>query len=319
MSWQDLPGYYRLRQQALCLDSVKAVTRGSDLGMWDFLAHLNPVRGTYIAVYSDSEATTLLGQISCPLGARVARLSYVMPGLTADSGAMCELIDYLAAQAGEWGALYLTAEVDENSSAFESLRRAGFTIYTRQRIWQLSENNEPQNTSPKHLWQTMTSMDEVPVRNLLQSIVPPLVQPLDLRQHSPRLNGLVFREAGELLAYTEVVYGPCGLWVQPFIHPAAEDVSGLLLAIPLDLPPWAKRPINLGVCSYQAWLEPLLENLNAGVGPRQALMVRRLAIEQKANARVHLPALESQRAEPSAPFVRPYKSDSNYDTTPNNR
>jgi hypothetical protein len=287
--------------------------------MWDFLAHLNPVHGTYIAVYSGAKDATLVGQITCPLGARVARLSYVMPGAAPDSGAMCELLDNLAAQAGEWGALYLTAEVDEISPAFESLRRAGFTIYTRQRVWQFSEVGEPKNANPKRLWQTVTSIDELPVRNLLQSIVPPLVQPLDLRQHSPRLNGLIYRQEGELLAYAEVVYGPLGLWVQPFIHPATEAVPELLLALSHDLPPWAKRPIYLGVSSYQAWLEPLLENLNAGVGPRQALMVRRLALEQKIPARVHLPALESQRAEPSAPFVRPYKSDTNYDTTPNNR
>jgi len=286
------------------------VTRGSALGMWDFLAHLSPAHDAFIGVYAGSMDATLLGQIVCPLGARVARLSYVMPGAAADCEAMCELLDYLAAQAGEWGALYLTAEVDENSPAFESLRRSGFTIYTRQRVWQLSDNAEPKDNGSKRLWQSMASIDELPVRNLLQSIVPPLVQPLDLRHsRSSRLNGLIYREKGEILAFAEVVSGPQGLWVQPFIHPATEAVSELLLALAHDLSPAAKRPIHLGISSYQAWLEPLLENLNAGVSPRQALMVRRLVLEQKVPARVHLPVLESQRAEPTAPFVRQYKSD----------
>jgi hypothetical protein len=288
--------------------------------MWDFLAHLNPAHGTFLAIHTGTSGAPVLGQMFCPLGVRVARLSCVMPGAAADSGAMCELLDYLAAQAGEWGALYLTAEIDESSPAFESLRRVGFTIFTRQRIWQFSEITAPEeNNTVKHLWQAITSIDEIAVRNLLQSVVPPLAQPLNLHQHSSRLNGLVYREEGELLAYAEVVYGSRGLWVQPFIHPATEAVSELLLALPRDLPRWAKRPIYLGVSAYQAWLEPLLENLNARVGPRQALMVRRLAMEQKVSARVHLPALENQRAETSTPFVRQYKSDSNYDTTPNNR
>jgi hypothetical protein len=147
------------------------------------------------------------------------------------------------------------------------------------------------------------SINSIAVRNLFQSIVPPLVQPLEA-QHNARFNGLTYHEDGELLAYAELTYGPRGIWVQPFIHPATENVPDLLLALIRELPRRAGRQVYLGVRTYQAWLEPLLENLAAAAGPRQALMVRRLAAAQKATNRVHLPALEKQQTEPSAPFAR---------------
>ena len=228
-----------------------------------------------------------------------------MPEDEAASELMNHLMDYLAIQAGEWGALYLTAEVDEHSQVFETLRRANFTVYTRQRVWQFDEGAAAQDESGSiaHLWRTVNESDRFAVRSLLQSIVPPLAQPLE-PYHYAHLNGLLYHEHSELLAYADVIYGPRGIWVQPFIHPAPEAVPSLLLALRTDLPRRVGRPLYLGVHAYQAWLEPILQELGASSGPRQVLMVRRLAIEQKSPARVHLPALEKQHAEPSAPFAR---------------
>ncbi len=236
----------------------------------------------------------------------MARLSFLAPGNALDSGTVSELMDYMAEQAGEWGALYLVAEVDERSPAFEVLRQACFTVYTRQRIWHFTDPAVFQaglENNHKRTWQTAGSIDGVAVRNLFQSIVPPLVQPLEV-QPNTRFNGLTYHEDNELLAYAGLVYGPNGIWAQPFIHPATENIPDLLLALIHDLPRRAGRQVYLGVRTYQAWLEPVLESLGAAAGPRQALMVRRLAVAQKAAARVRLPALENQRAEPSAPFAR---------------
>ena len=38
---------------------------------------------------------------------------------------------------GERGALRLLADVDEQTLAFEALRKCGFAIYNRQRVWRL--------------------------------------------------------------------------------------------------------------------------------------------------------------------------------------
>ena len=292
------------------------MTRGNGLGAWNFFAHLNLVDGTFTGVSPASEGqTAFIGQMHCSSGASVARLSFLMPGDGANSSAVSELIDYLTDRAGEWGALYLIAEVDEHSPSFEALRKACFTVYTRQSIWHFTNpvvfKPEVENPSlkngrggdAKRYWQATGSINSIAVRNLLQSIVPPLVLPLEA-QRNKGYSGLTYYEDGELLAYAEITYGPRGIWVQPFIHPATENVPDLLLAIMQELPRRAGLQIYLGVRAYQAWLEPLLENLDAAAGPRQAIMVRRLAVAQKVSARVHLPVLENQHAEPSAPFAR---------------
>jgi hypothetical protein len=56
------------------------------------------------------------------------------------------------------------------------------------------------------------------------------------------------------------------------------------------------------VRSYQAWLETVLEDMGATVGPRQAVMVRRMAKMQMVEDKVS--ALEKVLAKPVAPAAR---------------
>jgi hypothetical protein len=56
--------------------------------------------------------------------------------------------------------------------------------------------------------------------------------------------------------------------------------------------------------SYQSWLEPLIEDLGAETGPRQAVMVKHLAAAQKASRAFALPALEGGQPEITAPIAR---------------
>jgi hypothetical protein len=52
------------------------------------------------------------------------------------------------------------------------------------------------------------------------------------------------------------------------------------------------KGIYICVRSYQAWIESILEELPVLAGPRQALMVRHLALVQKALAPILSPAIE---------------------------
>jgi hypothetical protein len=56
------------------------------------------------------------------------------------------------------------------------------------------------------------------------------------------------------------------------------------------------------VRSYQAWLESVLEDLDAQAGPRQAVMVRRLAKLQKVEERIS--AIDKVLVKPTAPVAR---------------
>jgi hypothetical protein len=287
----------------LFLDSVLALTRGNPLKQFNFLTYLNPTYGFHTGVYATEGGQSLMGQIRYQMGAHSAHLAFLTPGETCNLIALPVLLEHLAHTAGTWGALNLIGEVDEHTLVFEAFRRSGFSIYAWQRIWLFNEI-PPQklaankDESGKPGWCTPSSEDVIAVRNLYQSLVPALVLPVEPVADT-RLHGMVYRQRGEITAYANVIYGPKGIWVQPFIHPETEKVLELLSELLLNLPHRAGRPVYLCVRSYQAWLESALEDISAQIGPRQAVMVKHMAITQKSLAALRQPVLENGRAEPS--------------------
>ncbi len=67
----------------------------------------------------------MFGGVSQNNGDTYARLLYLAPGSSLDSPELPELVERLSAEAGEWGAFHVLAELDETSAAFDALRRAG--------------------------------------------------------------------------------------------------------------------------------------------------------------------------------------------------
>ncbi len=274
------------------------LTRGNPAGISAGLAGLHPARGTYTGVaFSERDGSTLLGQVTYELGTRSARLSYVAPASQSGSFALVSLLEGLAYQAGEWGAFHLLGEVDELSPAFESMRRAGFSVYAWQRIWELPFENGA-NGKGHSPWQAVDAECEHSVRSLFQMVVPPLVQsaePLPNR----RLRGLIYRKNADILAYVEGAFGPRGIYLYPLIHPDLEDVAGLLRTLPQALAPLLGRPVYLAVRSYQAWMEAALGDLDTHCAPRQALMVKHLTLGQRVPLNAHLVQIEGRQVEPA--------------------
>jgi len=221
-----------------------------------------------------------------------ARLTFLAP-MENINGLTLSLLDHLTTQAGEWGAFHLLAEVDENSPVFRSLRQAGFAMYAWQRVWKLPKLEKPDENSS---WREAEETDWPAVQSLHGQIIPALIQPLDALPK--QASGLVCRPEGNLQAYVAVNSGPAGIWIQPLVPPDSgcgpERLAGLA--------GWGSRPVYVCVRSYQAWLETVLEDLGAEAGPRQAVMVRRLAKIQKAEEKVS--AIDKVLVKPVAPVAR---------------
>jgi hypothetical protein len=64
------------------------------------------------------------------------------------------------------------------------------------------------------------------------------------------------------------------------------------------------QPVYVCIRSYQSWLEVDIEKLGAQAGPQQAVLVKHLAIAQKALRPVTLPALDGSQPEITAPVAR---------------
>ncbi len=268
--------------------------------------------GVYTCIHpSDDDSIPLIGQIQYTAGERSARTVFLMPEEGFNQPELTDLLENLAVQAGGWGAFHLLAEVEENSCAMEGLRRSGFSVYAWQRIWKFAPSasksiNGNGNGNGKNggaQWQLASSVDEVMIRNLYQSLVPPLVQsaePLTSR----RPLGWVFRQEGEILAYVEGFYGPQGIYLQPLIHPGVENISQMLGDLLKQQRNPLGRPIYLAIRSYQAWLETVVRDLECQVGPRLALMVKHLVVQQRVAVQAtRHSVLEKYTAEPTVPLV----------------
>ncbi len=272
------------------------------------LARLNPSVGNYTGFLSSSDGNTpLVGHMQYVDGSRSARILFLMPEEGLGQPGLSDLLEHLAAQAGAWGAFHLLAEIDENSCAHEGMRRSGFSVYAWQRIWKYTSANGNSSANSNHKdgqsgWKPATSFDEANIRNLYQSLVPPLVQaaePLTTR----RLTGWIYQQENEILAYVEATYGPHGIYMQPLIHPAVENVSQVLAGLLSRQPASLGRPIFLSIRSYQAWLDTAARDLEFQVGPRQALMVKHLVLHQRNMVTSRYPVLVKYSTEPTAPMI----------------
>jgi hypothetical protein len=264
----DLPTLYRYRGEAVSFDATRQLTRGNPLGAIGVMAYINPRRHIYSAV-SAKDGPTLLGGIIHTYGETFAKILYLAPASQMDNRALPELIENLTSEAGKWGAFHVLAEVDEMSEAFLPLRAAGFSVYAWQRMWDVSALMSADLDSK---WLRVRSIDLPSVQSLFHQIVPPLLQPLE--RMPKRAIGFMCNEG--VKCYVSTASGMAGIVLFPLIHPEATEVSAKLLSIIKQLPNRSGRPIYFCVRSYQAWLEPVLEDLGAKSAARQAVMVKHL-------------------------------------------
>lgn len=265
----DLPYLYTFRDQALGLDTARTLTRGNPLGAVGLFAYVNPVRHIYSAIVNGEDESVLAGVIHSR-NEGFAKLLFIAPSSQLEHPQLPSLLDNLSEQAGGWGAFHILAEVDETSNAFVALRRAGFSVYAWQRMWDVSEVS---GVERKAEWTKVKSVHMPAVQSLYYQIVPPLLQPIEPQ---PR-NTLGWLCSEGLKCYVSATQGVYGVVLSPLIHPEATDVGEKLAALISHLPDRRNRPVYVCVRSYQAWLEPVLADLGAKGADRQAVMVKHLA------------------------------------------
>lgn len=290
----DLPTLVRYRHTLLSLDSARMLTRGNPLGPVALLSYLNPRRFIYTAIASEN-GRSLMGQVTRMESEASARLTFLAPAENADAQAI-PLVEALAAQAGEWGAFHLLAEVDEGAAAIRPLRQAGFSMFAWQRVWKLAV---PETDGTGAVWRSVESVDWPAVQSLHNQIIPALLQPIEMLPK--QAEGLVCRSGQELQAYARVNSGPAGVWLQPFVPPDCECMPQLS-ALVYTIGRIYRRPVYVCVRSYQAWLESVLEDMGGQAGPQQAVLVKHLAKLQKSEQVVN--SMEKVLAKPAAPVAR---------------
>ncbi len=288
---RDIPKLGQYRQHGVYLDSIRTLTWGRRLVSAGALSSpISAATGVFTAILTreGNGDNSLIGQVTHAMGSPYARLVFLAPESQIDSPGLAPLLEDLIRQVGERGAENLIADVDEKSDVYEALRQLQFSIYARQRVWQIVKR--PKAPRSRIDWRDVLPIDEINVRKLYNELVPGLVQQVEPAPWDD-LSGHAYYEDGKMRAFAHMVYGPYGKWVQPFIHPEMQGVNASLRQLIADLKPSKKRPVYFCLRSYQAWLSSTLEDMQAEVGPPQAVMVRRLAVKIKKPARSPIPQI----------------------------
>jgi hypothetical protein len=300
---RDLRLLHRVRRDGLCLHAMVAYTRGLHALQTALLDVLTPGRATHTLVArprAKGEAP-IVGQITHDLGAPVARLGFLGPAPCIDSSSGLRLLDALTQEAGIRGARNLIAEIDEDHPAFECLRRAGFGIYARQQVWAWEGTPPPPQPAYDDLWEPETPADADSIQWLAANLVPGLVLQVEEPPGRGR-RGLLHWDEGELRAYLDIERGPRGVWMQPYIHPAVENIDHLLAAF-LRRSSEPDRPTYVCLRSYQGWMSGALDRLGFTRVAEQAVLVRRLAATARQAFPAAIPAINGGHVEPTTPFV----------------
>jgi hypothetical protein len=302
--WRDLGLLHRAHDQGLCLDSQLSYTRGANTIQTLLLDMFIPGRSacTLVARPPQRDEPASIGQILHRAGEPHAHMTFFGP-VEAVSWPSCDLLlEALSHAAGERGALHLIADVDEESPIFENMRNAGFAIYARQRIWRLVDNGILEGLPDSNSWQPETGIHEIAITHLYHSIVPALVQQVELPPDVDRRDLSHFHD-GELLGYLDIERGPLGVWVDPYFHPAVENLDELLKSFLASYSDNQNRPLYFVIRSYQGWIGHALERLGFSPCSDQAVMVKRLAASVRRPALSPLPAVEGTHPEPTTPFA----------------
>ena len=138
--WRDVGLVKTLGEQGVCLDSETSLLRGHRPLQNALFAYLMPVSGAPTLVWraKTDAGRAAFGQLGHKLGEEQARVLFIAPPGAEAPEAWPALLEKLAVEAGERGALNLLAEVNEAGYEFEALRTAGFAVYARQSLWKLA-------------------------------------------------------------------------------------------------------------------------------------------------------------------------------------
>ena len=305
LDWRDLAMLHRMRSHGLCLDSQLDSTRGPDAFHDALMDPFSRRRSTHtlIARPDDSRHAIAVGQFTHHINQVFAHLTFLGPEGALSQPSGMHLIDALSQLAGTNKIHHLIAEIDERNNAFEVLRRAGFAVYARQRIWQyigsLSIDIENVNLE----WRLESDADASAIRNLYHNLVPGLVQQVENPPTSSNRN-LVHWDHNELLGFIDLEDGPRGIWGQAYIHPAVDQVQELMTSLLRHVELTHKKPLYFCVRSYQAGLSLSLHDLGFQPCSDQAVMVKRLTASMHQQVPAALPAIEGRQPEPTAPISR---------------
>ena len=275
MKLLDLPLMLRRKQNAIVLHSELGLTEDARGQNSALLSSMVMPRGLHTLVAQRGQRN-VVGQYRQRQDEVNAHIVYLSPTLddSEDDSIWLHMLDAMAAQAGRSGAQSLVGEVELSHRLFETMRRAGYAVYSRQVIWRCGPIASDMPPSPLRV-EPEREGDQIGVSALLGSTIPRIMQ--TVMGPSPDMASLVYRKGGRIeacLAYSE---GKHGVYVLPFLHPEVlEEAPDIIAAAWQSIERCRKLPVYVCVRGYQGWLENAMRDLGFEPWLEQAVMVKHL-------------------------------------------
>ena len=304
MKLLDIPLMIRLKQNAIVLHSELGLTEDARGQNSALLSSIVFPRGLYTLV-ARTDNQDMVGQFRYRSDDVNAHIVYLAPILDEedDDTIWLHILDAMAQQAGKHGAQSLVAEVEISHRLFETMRRAGYAVYSRQVIWQHSpiddETQKPEVTVTEEV-----NGDQIGIAALLGCTIPRILQ--TVMGPSTDMDGLVYRKDGRVEAYIAYSEGKHGVYLIPYLHPdVLSDASDIIAAAVLAIDKTQKVPIYVSVRGYQGWLENAMLDLGFTPWLEQAVMVKHLTagIRQTSFASVKLTTRSGKQPAPNLRVV----------------
>ncbi|RLD11726.1 MAG: hypothetical protein DRI56_00395 [Chloroflexota bacterium] len=300
-TWRDIPTLPRYRKQQVFLDTSLSLTYAPGI-LLGVLQSLIFIENFCIATHSlpNQETDDLIGQVCHSAHKTSAHLTFIAPKNALAHSDVVKLLTHLCRQAGERGALWVLAEVEEGTKLTEHLLRAGFTPYAEQSIWRFPAGI--QGTSSPLAWKPVSARDLGEIHSLYQKLIPSAVRRIEPPPTASDLQGLVCRHNGELVGYAAAQFGPKGVLLDVLLDTSQNGTQAHLTAIRQNLPLTRQQPVYVRVRTYQQKLATALESLQSSSSPTQIVMVKKLSANYQVKQTFNLPVLE-QQPDVSTPFV----------------
>ncbi len=242
-----------------------------------------------------------------------ADITFIAPSLDYDPDAVTTWYRLLAEATkglGELGCQRIYAQVPSGNGAEEVFRQAGFSVFTREDIYLLTEARiaAREKTHPITL-RRMRKRDEWNVLRLYTAITPRNVQQAEamlttdgklgtLNDWWENTNGTsyVFERKNVLTGIVRVTRGRLASWVRLHLNPQAQEYADELVAEAITLVSKTRaRPIYVGVRDYEGSIRAALETAGFEWQMERSHMVKHTTVRVREPVPWLAPVLDSPK------------------------
>lgn len=265
------------------LDAEIHLARGIQTALLDStLELLFPQHDSITAVVQEERGGLKnIGQVH--LYEEAAYLMYVYPEDLACVVDACALLDGLVRLAGERGAHFLLAAIEENNPIHYGLHRSGFRPAYSHKLWQVNPKL-PLSHNPDYKWIPVVEKDFLSLSSIYQYCVPPALQSI-LPFKPNQLPTLMLSVNQDVKGFAYIHPYAQAVFLYPYLSPSLADVSQGMSSLINTIDTRAKTFVI--VPSFEGWLENARMILSATTVMRQQLLVKHIALQQKATQAVH--------------------------------